>query len=355
MTISAVNVVGSSAVQTGTTTFARVAVPPIGVPSGSTIFVYTQSQGLSVTSVTDDAGNIYVKDANYITPQDSIFINVWRTGNSKGLTFNQLITARVDTETAVLTIAVESYRNIDPSSPLDVTAVSGGADVTSLVSGTTGRPVSMEELVVGIGEWSSNVTGTMTVTPGAAYSLNQTVQPPNGSTGLFSESKIVNAVSSASSSATLSGSSNWGQLCLVYRSAPLSSNPAGGQAQGTVGGMSTPTPGSTLPGSTVTFTWTVGTSSTAYDLFVGSTPAGLQYANIYIPSGASTTTTVTGLPTDSSVVYVRLWSFISGAWASTDYSYTASSAGGGNGQTPVTVGLSLPTLANLGLSHVHRI
>ena len=36
--------------------------------------------------------------------------------------------------------------------------------------------------------------------------------------------------------------------------------------------------------------------------------------------------TVTGLPTNGSTIYVRLWSFISGSWQNTDYTYTATTA-----------------------------
>ena len=48
-------------------------------------------------------------------------------------------------------------------------------------------------------------------------------------------------------------------------------------AGGATGKITTPTPGSTLTGSTVIFDWTAGSGSTAYWLDAGSTPGGNQY------------------------------------------------------------------------------
>lgn len=86
--------------------------------------------------------------------------------------------------------------------------------------------------------------------------------------------------------------------------------------------MRSPTPGSTLPASTVTFTWNPGTGSTAYWLDVGPTVDGNQYyqsGNL----GSALTATVTGLPIDGSPVYVTLYSLINGQWQNNEYSYSA--------------------------------
>ena len=85
-----------------------------------------------------------------------------------------------------------------------------------------------------------------------------------------------------------------------------------------------PVPSSTLAGSTATFGWTsnsapvtqwllyVGTSVGSSNLFYsGSLGAGVSSAN------------VTGLPTDSRLLYVRLRYLLNGAWQSRDYQYTA--------------------------------
>jgi serine protease len=87
--------------------------------------------------------------------------------------------------------------------------------------------------------------------------------------------------------------------------------------------MTSPAPGSTLPGSSVTFAWTAGSGVTEYWLHVGSTPGGSDLYNR--TQGSTLSGTVTGLPTDGRPLYVRLWSLI-GAWQWIDYVYTAASS-----------------------------
>jgi hypothetical protein len=96
------------------------------------------------------------------------------------------------------------------------------------------------------------------------------------------------------------------------------------------GVITTPVPGSTLTGSSVPFTWTAGTGATAYWLDAGSTPGGNQYyqsGNL----GNVLTTTVNGLPTNGSTVYVTLYSLVGGQWLSNAYTYTAYNLGGSQG------------------------
>jgi hypothetical protein len=86
--------------------------------------------------------------------------------------------------------------------------------------------------------------------------------------------------------------------------------------------LTTPAPGSTLTGSSLTFGWTAGSGSSAYWLDVGSAPNG----NSYYSSGnlgSALSTTVNGLPTNGSTIYVTLYSLVSGTWTPGAYSYTA--------------------------------
>ena len=88
--------------------------------------------------------------------------------------------------------------------------------------------------------------------------------------------------------------------------------------------MSTPAPGSTLTASTVTFQWTGGTDATRYWLEIGTTPGG---TNLYTQdAGTNLSATVSGLPTNGSTLYVRLWSLINGGWQYNDYIYQAVNA-----------------------------
>jgi hypothetical protein len=94
------------------------------------------------------------------------------------------------------------------------------------------------------------------------------------------------------------------------------------------GALTTPPPGSTLAGSSVTFGWTRGTGATAYWIDIGATSGGHNYyssGNL----GNVASTTASGLPTDGSPVYVTLYSLIGGQWASFTYNYTASNGNAG--------------------------
>ena len=96
------------------------------------------------------------------------------------------------------------------------------------------------------------------------------------------------------------------------------------------GVVTSPSPGSTLTGSSVVFTWSAGTGATAYWLDAGSAPGGNQYyqsGNL----GNVLTTTATGLPTNGSTVYVTLYSYAGGQWLSNQYTYTAFNASGAQG------------------------
>ena len=98
--------------------------------------------------------------------------------------------------------------------------------------------------------------------------------------------------------------------------------------------LTTPTPGTILPGSNVTFTWTSGAGVTAYTLYLGTTGAGSS--NLY-NSGylTSTSATATGLPTSGVTIYARLYSLINGVYQTKDYTYIAAG-------TPVPAVLTTP-------------
>jgi hypothetical protein len=86
-------------------------------------------------------------------------------------------------------------------------------------------------------------------------------------------------------------------------------------------GMLTPVGGSQFTSTSVTFTWTSGSGVSQIWLDVGSSVGGSQYYGA--TQGTGTSRTVTGLPTNGSPVYVRLWSLRAGSWSFTDYSYVS--------------------------------
>lgn len=91
--------------------------------------------------------------------------------------------------------------------------------------------------------------------------------------------------------------------------------------------ITSPASGSTLTGSSASFSWIDnGSSVSEWWLYVGSS---IGVPNYYDSGSLGTTTsdTVTGLPTDGSTIHVRLWYKEGGTWKSVDSSYTADNSG----------------------------
>ena len=89
--------------------------------------------------------------------------------------------------------------------------------------------------------------------------------------------------------------------------------------------LTSPKAGSTLTGSSATFTWTAGTGVTQYELDLGTTGVGSTNLS---STGHTTATTasITGIPMTGATLYARLWSYIGSTWSSADYTFTQYSA-----------------------------
>ena len=88
--------------------------------------------------------------------------------------------------------------------------------------------------------------------------------------------------------------------------------------------MLIPTPGTTVIGTSTAFTWSAGSSATAYWLDVGSVAGGFD---LFSQSAAlATSLTAAGLPNNGSTMYVRLWTAFGSAWQFNDYTYTSGAA-----------------------------
>jgi len=102
-------------------------------------------------------------------------------------------------------------------------------------------------------------------------------------------------------------------------------NPVTGSATYSTTGAATlfsPIPGSTLPGSGVTFSWTAAPGATAYALNLGG--IGRRSSHLYTSGDlTATSVAVAGLPTDGETINAQLWAFVNNAWVSTNYTYTA--------------------------------
>ena len=116
------------------------------------------------------------------------------------------------------------------------------------------------------------------------------------------------------------GQGPWESIMVQYTAATVGGSPPT---------MTTPTPGSTLSGSTDTFAWQDnGTPVTNWWLYVGSSP-GASDIHDSGDLGSTTSTTVVGLPTDGRSLHVQLWyKDGQGPWESIMVEYTAATGGG---------------------------
>jgi N-acetylneuraminic acid mutarotase len=85
--------------------------------------------------------------------------------------------------------------------------------------------------------------------------------------------------------------------------------------------LTTPVPGSTLSGSTVTFGWSPGAGPTRFVLRLGTT--GFGSMDVYRgPSTTGTSVQVTTVPTNGAKLYARLWYYLNETWQYVDATYT---------------------------------
>jgi subtilase family serine protease len=86
--------------------------------------------------------------------------------------------------------------------------------------------------------------------------------------------------------------------------------------------IASPSPGTTLTSASTTFTWNAGPAgTTGYGLNVGTT--GVGSANLVNIGPLSGTSVTVSLPTNGTLIYVRLWTILNGTtYLANDYTYT---------------------------------
>jgi hypothetical protein len=106
--------------------------------------------------------------------------------------------------------------------------------------------------------------------------------------------------------------------------------------------MTSPASGATLAGASQLFNWTAASGATGYAIYAGSATGAYDYFSSLF---SGTSGTITGLPTNGAIVYIRLWTNFSGEWLFNDYQYNAPNGGGGGGSGPAAM-TSPPTGLN---------
>jgi hypothetical protein len=86
--------------------------------------------------------------------------------------------------------------------------------------------------------------------------------------------------------------------------------------------MQTPAPGTTISGTSATFTWSLDSNASAYWVDIGTSAGG---NNIYSSGnlGSALTTTVYSLPANSTIIYVSLYSYVGGEWVNNPVTYVS--------------------------------
>ena len=275
------------------------------LPAGSAT-ITTSPSGLTVTSAgTGCAPSTFTTPVTPIwTPGSSCALSVVTPQAASGVQYvfaqwGDGTTSTTDDVTAPATSAVYSAAfTAQPSaiySPVNGSNL-GGTSVTFQWGGFLGANAFW--LDIGSTQGGNNYYSSGSLS-NSTFSLNVSGLPSNGSTVYATWYYLLNG--------------SW--VANNYSYTALG-------ASGSKGVITVPTPGSTLSGSSVTFDWTAGSGATGYWIDIGSSAGGNNYyssGNL----GNVLTTTVYGLPTNGSAVYVTLYSLVGGVWLSNAYSYTA--------------------------------
>jgi len=267
-------------------------------------------------------------------------VQVQNTGN-ESLTFSALAypvdfpEAIGDTNSCTMSTSLSTAQQCDlpimfaPQNPgplsEDVTLTTNAQNATGpqliAVSGTaTPAPVAITSPAPGSTLGVSNIAFTWTGGSGISYyDLWLGIAGP-GSSDLYS-SGITTATSVVVPLLPVKGATIYARLFYVIGGAVSYIDYTYTEPTAVLATLTSPTPGTTLGASNVTFTWNTGYGITNYNLWLGLSGPGSS--SLYV-SGITTNTSVTvpKIPAKGQTVYVRLFSNAEGEWESRDYTYT---------------------------------
>jgi Phosphoesterase family len=161
-------------------------------------------------------------------------------------------------------------------------------------------------------QFTATVTGNTNTT-----AVNWTISPTNA--GIISSSGLYTAPSSISTAQTVDVTATSQANDTQFDTVSITLQPA--QSTPVASTMTSPAPGSTLAGTSTTFTWTTGASgTTGYYLWIGSSLGAHDVANL---GEFSTTSATVNLPIAGAKLYFRLWTvYNSTTLLYNDYVYT---------------------------------
>ncbi|MDR3771852.1 MAG: chitobiase/beta-hexosaminidase C-terminal domain-containing protein [Terracidiphilus sp.] len=142
-----------------------------------------------------------------------------------------------------------------------------------------------------------------------------------GSINLYDSHETAGTSATANGLPT-NGETIYARLYTIFNGNAVSSDSTYKAATQAQSAITSPTPGSTLTGSTVTFNWTPTSGASGYSLWLGSTGAGSN--DLYNShETVGTSATAKGLPTNGETIYARLYINFNGVAQHVDSFYTA--------------------------------
>jgi hypothetical protein len=279
------------------------------VLTGSPAFSGAFNPTLSVVNFFDGATNIGSGQAQTVTSGQGGY-GIWTATMA-----TSSLTAGTHTITATYT---------------DINYNLGTSNAQTVYAGNAATSLGIYSPVNGTALTGTSLTFRWFPVAGAQYWLD--IGPTQGSNNYYQSGNLGTILSKAVSGLPSDGSTVWARLWYLQNANWLFvDNSYTAFNAGTKGVITSPVPGSTLPGSTVTFTWSAGVGAQNYWLDAGSSPGGNQYYQSGSLSSGTLTTTATSLPTDGSTVYVTLYTKLNGQWAYNSYTYTAYNLAGSQG------------------------
>ena len=174
-----------------------------------------------------------------------------------------------------------------------------------------------------MGAGDLETTATLSAT---TYSYNKTGLPTNGSTVYvrlwtwLSTGWVYNDYSYTAWTAATA--TNTSVPPTATKTPTLLSTPTKTPLPASAAVISSPTNHSVLSGSSVTFTWN-NAGALGYGLQFGTSVGAGNLETTATLSASTFSYNKTSLPTNGSIIYVRLWTWLSTGWVYNDYSYTA--------------------------------
>ncbi|MFK7889994.1 MAG: Ig-like domain-containing protein [Granulosicoccus sp.] len=203
----------------------------------------------------------------------------------------------------------------------------------ALLTGNNQAPVAVDDLVTGLapgGTRSVNVLDNDTDSDGTIDSgtVSITAQPSQGSVAVLGSGQLRYTHNGGTSPSTdtfrYTVRDNDGS---VSNQATVTVSLS--QTGSLLPELTSPAPGSQLPGSDVTFQWASNAPAVSqFYIRVGRSAGSGEFAEQRFTDPGSRQYTVNGLPTDgSSTVFVQFSYYLSGRWTSQNYAYIAASSG----------------------------